>query len=153
MVSDVKHHNRLHENRDHRTVVELLKELRDETTDLVRQEVALAKVEMSEKASRVTRNIVYLAAGAFILHGGFLILLMAASAGVYVGLVAAGLSHINAGWLAPLIIGAVFAIIGYAFVQKAISTLKNESIMPEETIASIGHTKDWAQEKVSTTHG
>jgi uncharacterized membrane protein YjjP (DUF1212 family) len=152
MVSDVKHRNRIHDDRDNRSVVELLKELRDETTDLVRQEVALAKVEMNEKASRVTRNIAYLAAGAFILHGGFLILLMAASAGVYVGLVGAGLSHMNAGWLAPLIIGAVFAILGYAFVQKAIGTLKHESIMPEETIASMRHTKDWAQEKVSTTH-
>jgi cation transport ATPase len=153
MVSDVKHRNRIHDERNNRSVVELLKELRDETTDLVRHEVALAKVEMNEKASRVTRNLVYLAAGAFILHGGFLILLMAASAGVYVGLVAAGLTHMNAGWLAPLIIGAVFAILGYAFVQKAISTLKHESIMPEETIASMRHTKDWAQEKVSTSHG
>jgi hypothetical protein len=134
---------------DPRSVVQLVKELRDEMSDLVRQEVILAKTEMSEKVSRVLRNVAYLAVGGAILHASFIILLIAGSAGAYVGLVAADMSHFTAGWLGPLLVGLIVVIIGYAFLQKAISTLKNESLIPEETVASLKRTKNWAQEKAS----
>jgi hypothetical protein len=134
---------------DPRSVVDLIKELRDETTELLRQEVALARIEISDKLARLSRNIAYLAVGGLILYAGLLILLVAASAGLYVGLVAAGLTHYTAGWLAPLIVGAVIAVIGYAFLQKAISTLKNESFVPKHTVQSVKETKQWVQEKVS----
>jgi hypothetical protein len=65
-------------SRDGRSMVELLKELRDETVTLMRQEVALAKVELSEKAVRYGRNIAYLAIGGLILYAGLLFLLAAA---------------------------------------------------------------------------
>lgn len=136
-------------NRETRSVVDLVKELRDETTQLMRQEVALARIEISDKLSRAARNVAYLMVGAFILYAGLLIVLVAASAGAYVGLVAAGLTHYTAGWLGPLIIGVVVAIIGYAFVQKALSTLKQESLVPGQTIQSVKETKEWVQEKVS----
>ena len=136
-------------DRHNRSVVDLVKELRDETSELLRKEVELARVEISDKVAHVSRNVAYLAVGALILYAGLLILLVAASAGLYVGLVAAGLSHYVSGWLAPLIIGAVVAAVGYAFLQKAISTLKRESLVPRQTVESAKETKDWIQEKVS----
>jgi hypothetical protein len=136
-------------NRDSRSVVDLIKELRDEMTQLMRQEVALARVEISDKMSRASRNVAYLAVGGLILYAGLLIALMAAAAGLYVGLVAAGLTHYTAGWLAPLIIGVVVAVIGYIFVQKGLSTLKRESLVPGQTIQTVKETKEWVQEKVS----
>jgi hypothetical protein len=136
-------------NRDGRSVVDLVKELRDEMTQLLRQEVALARVEISEKVSIAGRNIAYLAIGGLIIYAGLLILLVAASAATYVGLVAAGMTHFTAGWLAPLIIGAVVAVIGYVFVQKALSAFKRESLVPKQTVQSVKETKQWVQEKVS----
>lgn len=132
-----------------RSATELVKELRDEVTHLIRQEVALARVEVSEKAARMARNAAYLATGGAIAFAGLIILLMAASAGLYVGLWAAGLSHATSGWLAPLIVGVVVGLIGYALVQKAISTFKRESLMPERTVQSMEHNKHWVKEKVS----
>jgi hypothetical protein len=136
-------------NRDGRSVVDLVKELRDEMTQLMRQEVALARVEISDKVSRASRNVAYLMVGGLILYAGLLIALVAAAAGLYVGLVAAGLTHYTAGWLAPLVIGLVVAAIGYVFVQKGLSTLKRESLVPGQTIQTVKETKEWVQEKVS----
>ena len=94
------------------------------------------------------RNAGYLVVGGLVAYLGVIALLMAGVVGLYVGLVAAGLSHATSGWLSPLIIGAVVALVGYAFVQKAISTLKRESLVPERTMESIQQDKEWVKEKV-----
>jgi hypothetical protein len=138
-----------HDGDDRRSVIQLVKDLRDEMTDLLRQEVALAKSEMGEKYSRTLRNIAYLVIGGVILQAGLVVLLLAGAAGAYAGLVSADFTHYTAGWLGPLAVGSVVAIIGYALLQKALSTLKNETLVPEETVASLTRTKNWAQEKVS----
>jgi len=131
-----------------RPMMDLIRELRDESMTLLRQEVALAKTEVSEKVSRVSRNSMYLAVGGAIAYAGLLILLIAATVGLYAGLVAVGLSHMTAGWLAPLIIGAILAIIGYGLVQKAINTLKDEQLVPERTAESLRDDKEWLERKV-----
>ncbi len=67
---------------------------------------------------------------------------------MYVGLVAAGLQHIHAGWLSPLIVGVVVGLVGYSLIQKAISTLKHESLVPERTAQSLQEDKQWMQAKI-----
>jgi hypothetical protein len=138
-------HDRL--DHDGRSLPGLVRELRDEAVTLVRQEVALAKTEMSEKAARAARNSAYIGIGAFLAYAGLIILLGAAVVGVYLGLVAAGLAHATAGWLSPLIVGGVVAAIGYAVAQKGLSTLKRESVVPERTVESIKADKEWIEEK------
>jgi hypothetical protein len=137
-----------HEAHDGRSLTGLVRELRDEALTLVRQEVALAKTEMSEKAARAARNSAYIGAGGFVAFAGLVILLLAAVVGVYLGLVAAGLTHATAGWLSPLIVGSVVALVGYIVVQKGISTLKRETVVPERTVDSIKADKEWMEEKV-----
>lgn len=136
-------------HRAERSLTDLIKELRDETTLLIREEVELAKTEMSEKVSRVSRNGGYLAGGGLFAFAGLIVLLLAASAGLYVGLVAAGLANAIAGWLAPLIVGGIAVAIGYAFMQKAITTLKHESAVPERTVQTMKDDKNWMKGKVS----
>lgn len=145
---DAVRHNRI-ETEDHRGLGTLLRDLRDETTTLLRQEVALAKTEMSEKASIAGRNAAALATGGAVAFLGAFFLVFAAAAGLYVGLVAAGLTHATAGWLAPLLIGIVVALIGYALVQKAISTLRRTSPVPEKTKQTLQENKRWLEQKVS----
>jgi hypothetical protein len=128
-----------------RSIGSLLKELRDETTTLFRQEIALAKTEMSEKASKAGRNAASIGAGAAVLMAGTLVLLFGVAALLYWGLVAMGLSHYIAGWLAPLIVGGVTALIGYGLIQKGVSTLKRMSPVPEKTVESIKEDKQWLQ--------
>jgi hypothetical protein len=133
---------------DHRSINAMIKELRDQTTTLFREEVALAKSEISEKVSRIARNGGYLAAGALVAFAGLIVLLMAASAGLYAGLAAAGIGNMLAGWLAPLIVGAVVIAIGYGLVQKAITTFQNESLVPVRTTDSVREDAQWMKRKV-----
>lgn len=134
---------------DHRSFADLLKNLRDETTALVRQEVALAKTEMSEKAAKFGRNAGYLGAGGMLAHAGLIVLLLGLSALLYAGLVEAGLSHMTSGWLALLIVGAVVAAIGYGMAQKAISTFKRETLVPEKTVKSLKENQEWLSHKTT----
>jgi xanthine/uracil permease len=131
------------------SIPDLLKDLRDEGTTLFRQEILLAKQEMSEKMGRVGRNLGFLAAGGLAAYAGVVVVLLALSALLYVGLVEMGLSHMMSGWLAPLIVGAIVALIGFAMMKKAQNTLSEETAVPERTRQSLQEDKDWIQQKVS----
>jgi uncharacterized integral membrane protein len=127
----------------------LVRELRDETTTLLKQEVALAKTEMSEKASIFGRNAIYLAIGGAIAYAGFILILLMLAALLMAGLAAAGLTIETARWLAPGIVGIIIGAVGYALVQKALNTFSRESLAPEKTIQSLKEDKQWTEEKFS----
>ena len=134
---------------ENRSIFGLLRELRDEFSTLLRQEVALAKTEVSEKADMAKRNAIYIAVGGVIALSGFLCLLAAASIGLAVALREAGVSPDIASWLGPLLVGVVVAIVGYVLLQKGISTLKRESLTPERTVQSIKEDTAWARQKIA----
>jgi len=126
-----------------RSLGSLLKELRDESTTLMRQEVALAKTEMAEKAGTYARNAASVAVGAAVLYAGVWILLLGLTCALYFILVRLGLSNLWSGVLAFAIVGGGLALVGYVLMQKGISTLKNESPVPEKTIQSLKEDKQW----------
>ena len=134
--------------RDERSIGDLIKELRDETTTLMRQEIALARTEMSEKASRAARNSAYVGVGAVMGYLGLLFGLVALTVGLALIL---GRFNLNwhAWWIAPLVVGAIVGGIGYAIVSKGLKTLKHESIVPEKTVQSLQEDKQWLQDKVT----
>ena len=128
------------------SIADLFKDLRDEAVLLVRQEVALAKTEMSEKMARIARNSAYVAAGMMVAFVGLVLILLAAAAGLAVVLDDTGARE-QAPWLAPLIVGAVVVIAGAVAAMKGINTIKNESLKPQQTIDSITEDKQWIQNK------
>lgn len=134
---------------DSRSLADLFKNLRDETTLLVRQELELAKTEMSEKAAKAGRNAGYIGAGSVLAHAAAIVLLLGLSALLYYGLVEWGISHMIAGWLAPLIVGAVVGLIGYVLIQKGVSTLKHESFVPRKTVDSLKENQQWLSHKAT----
>ncbi|QDV43862.1 hypothetical protein Enr13x_37220 [Stieleria neptunia] len=131
---------------DPRSLSDLIKELRDESVALVREEVALAKTEMSEKANVVGRNSALLIVGGAVAHLGLIFLLLAVSYGLYVAIGLAGLP-VHALWIAPLIVGLVVGGIGLAMFAKAKETLANFSPVPERTKQSLKEDKQWLQAK------
>ncbi|HEX6962829.1 MAG TPA: phage holin family protein [Lacipirellula sp.] len=134
---------------EYRSLTDLVRELRDETTDLVRSEVKLAKIEISEKVSRVGRNSIYTMIGGAIAQSALVLLMFAAAAGAYVALVEfADMSREMAGWVGPLAVGLLGAIIGYIFIHKGIHAISNESLVPEKTVDSLRQDRDWAERKV-----
>lgn len=134
--------------KDDRSLGQLLKELTSETTTLLRQEVDLAKTEMSEKASRLGTNLGSLAVGGGVAFLGALALLAAAIYGL-TSILDQFLSLGVAVWLAPLIIGLILAAVGYSLVKKALETLKRESLAPQKTTESLQENKEWLKQKIS----
>jgi hypothetical protein len=138
------------EIRTHEThsIPELLRELRDESTMLFRQEVALARTELKEKATKLSRNAIYLAAGGVIAYSGLIFILLAVMRLITVGLVAAGMEPQTAAWLSPLILGLIVGIIGVAMLMKGKRTLAEESLVPEKTLQSLKEDASWTRAKV-----
>ncbi len=120
-----------------RPVAELLREFSEQTTTLVRQELELAKLELTEKGKRAG-----IGAGMF---GG------AGVVGLYaVGALTAALILVLAtamtAWLAALIVGVVYAVIagilaltGKSKVQQAIPPL------PEQATESVKEDVQWTK--------
>ncbi len=135
-------------NKEDRTIGQLLKELTHESSTLLKQEVDLAKTEMSEKASRVGANLGEVAVGGGVAFLGAIALLLAVVYGL-TSLLNKFMSLGVAAWLAPLIVGIVLAAIGYSLIKKALATLKQESITPKRTTQSLQENKEWLKQKIS----
>lgn len=136
------------ERKDERSIGQLLKELTHETSTLLKQEVDLAKTEMSEKASRVGTNLGEVAVGGGVALLGAIALLMAVIYGLG-AILNNFLSPETASWLAPLIVGGILAAVGYSMIKKALETLKRESLTPEKTTQSLQENKEWLKQKIS----
>jgi fucose 4-O-acetylase-like acetyltransferase len=132
-----------------RSISDLFKDLRDESSRLVRQEVALAKTELSEKAAVFGRNAGYMGVGSALAHAALILLLFGLAAALYHLFVEMDMSNMLAGWLAPLIVGGITAAIGYALIQKAINAFKNESLVPEKTVDSLKENQQWLSRKAT----
>jgi uncharacterized membrane protein YphA (DoxX/SURF4 family) len=124
--------------KEERSVGELLSELTRELSTLFRQEVALAKTEMSQKASKAGKDVGYLAAGGAIAYAGFLTIL----AGVVLAL---GL--VLPWWASALIVGVVVALIGYLLIHKGQTALKKVDLTPQETVETLKEDKQWLKEQ------
>ena len=129
------------------SIADLIKDLRDEAMLLVRQEVALAKTEISEKMARILRNTAYAIAGALVAFVGLIFILQAATVAIGIGLHEAGLTEKQSLWASPLILGVIVAIVGAILISKGIAAVKNESLVPEKTVESLKNDKEWIQNK------
>ncbi len=128
------------QGRDERTLGELFSELAQETSTLVRQEVNLAKVEMSQKASRAGRHAGVLAAGGALAYAGLLAILAA---------VIVLLDNVMPLWLSALLVGLVVAVVGYLLVRRALDALKREDFAPRETIETLKEDQRWAKDQTT----
>lgn len=127
----------------------LLRDLRDETTTLFRQEVALARTELKENASRLGGHVAHLAIGGFVAYAGLIVLLIGLGHLLGALLTRAGLDPDLTQWLAPTLVGAAVAIVGWVLVARAKHALSGDTLAPRQTIDSLKTNKHWAQSKLS----
>jgi hypothetical protein len=118
------------ELRQERSIGELFGQLTQDMTLLVRQEIQLARSEISEKLSRLTTNLVSVAAGGFVAYVGGLALVAALILALH------DLANISLA-VSALIIGAVFAIAGYVMLRHGLNELKRVDIAPRRTVENI----------------
>ena len=120
-----------------RPIGELLKELANETTTLVRQELDLAKAEMREKAGKAGPGFgMWGAAGVT----GLLAL------GTLTAFLILALDGAMPNWLAALIVGLVYAAIaGVLYVRGKQRVEEAGSPVPEKTIETVKEDVQWAK--------
>ncbi|MGX2041432.1 phage holin family protein [Methylocaldum sp. MU1018] len=121
----------------------LITDFTRELSTLVRQEGQLMKAELSEKVSEAGAGVGSLTAGGAVLFAGFLILLLAAVAGLddLMGTVA-----VENPWISPLIIGSIVLIVGLVLLQKGRSNLKAKNLMPKKSGESLRRDSDVLRE-------
>ena len=126
--------------KDERSLGDLFSELAGETGTLIRQEVALAQVELTEKATKVGRNIGYLVVGGAVAYAALLALLTA---------LIIGLGTIIGYGFSALIIGIVVAVAAAVMIMSALNTLKNTDIMPQQTVETVKEDAKWLKDQMS----
>jgi MFS family permease len=125
-----------------RPVAELVRQLSDQTTTLVRQEIELAKAEMTAKGKQVG-----IGAGAFGAAG----LVGLYAVGAITACLILALSTAVDGWLAALIVGVVYAAVAgiLALVGKK-KTQAGAPPVPERAISSTKEDVEWAKTRAKT---
>jgi uncharacterized membrane protein len=137
------------ELRQERSIGELFGQLTQDMTLLVRQEVQLARTEMTEKLSRLTTNLISVGAGGFVAYLGGLALMAALILAI------CDLANISLAWSA-LIVGGILAIVGYVMLQRGLKELKRVELAPrrsveniKDDVQSIKDDVQWAKEQRS----
>jgi hypothetical protein len=127
--------------RDERSLGDLFSDLSRETTTLVRQEVQLAKAELTQSATEAARGIGMLVAGGAVAYAGLLFLLLA----IVYGLIEAGWDA----WLSALVVGLVVVAVGAILVLRARESLKPANLAPRRTIETLKEDQEWAKEQIT----
>ena len=107
----------------------LLSDALNNVSSLIRNEVDLARAEVSENLDRAGNAIGFIVAGVVIAIAALGVL----AAALVVGLTAAGVA---AGWSA-LIVGAVLAVIAFSLSAKGLNDLKLSSLAPTRTAKNL----------------
>ena len=118
----------------------LLRELAQDSSALIKQEIALAKAELRQSVSvmaggaiRIGIALALLATGGLVLIA-FIVLLLGSLLANY--------------WLSALIVGLVFTTIGGLLALSGVGRMKEVQMAPETTLQTLKDDGEWAKEEV-----
>jgi Co/Zn/Cd efflux system component len=114
---------------DDRSLKELLSDLTNSLTTLVRKEIQLARAETSEKITQSMVALGAIAAGAILALSALIVLLQA----LVIAIAEMGVPPA----LASLIVGLVVAVIAYVLIHKGTNDLKATNLAPARTMDSL----------------
>ncbi len=119
---------------------DLFSELAAGTGTLIRQEVALAQVELTGKAAAAGKNIGYLVVGGAVAYAALLVFLAA---------VVIILNGIVPLWASALLVAVAVGAAAYFMITWALGELKKMDLAPSETVESIKEDAQWLKDQVS----
>jgi hypothetical protein len=128
------------QERDQRSLGELFGDLSRQMSALVRQEIELAKAEVTGKATAAARDAGIMAAGIGLLYAALLVLLGAA----VLFLVDQGVTP----WLAALVVAIVVAVVGGLLVMSSRQALASRDMAPKRTVETLKDDAEWAKERI-----
>ncbi len=124
--------------REERAIGDLFNDLSRDMSRLVRDEVTLAKKELTQKTTKAGIDVAWLVAAGSIIYGGFLVLLATA---------VIALAIVLDWWLSALIIGAVTIAIGGAIAWYYWTKLSSINPTPQKTVETLQEDKEWMKEQ------
>jgi VIT1/CCC1 family predicted Fe2+/Mn2+ transporter len=125
-----------------RTTPELMRELSDQTSTLIRKEIELAKVEFDAKRKRAT-------AGAGMFGGAGLFGLFAF--GAVTACLILALASVLAAWLAALIVGVVYgAIAGVLALRGTQQMAAAVPPLPEQAVETTKEDLEWMKTRAKS---
>ncbi|MPY71426.1 MAG: hypothetical protein GEU92_15230 [Alphaproteobacteria bacterium] len=125
--------------RNDRPLSELLRDLVDQLSSIIRHEIGLARAEISEKAGQAGAGVTMLAMALVLGIGAVVILL---GAGV------AALSNVMEPWASALIVGGAAALVAGLMAAKGKSNLKPGNLAPSRAMHSVQADTQLVKEKV-----
>lgn len=126
--------------RQERSIGALLGDLADDLRRLFRLEIELFKRELAEKAGRLSRGLIAVAAGGFLAFSAWLVLLAAA---------VLALSIVLRPWLAALIVGVVVLLVAAVLLILGKRWLDAQKLVPRRTLDTLREDGAWVKERVS----
>jgi Putative Actinobacterial Holin-X, holin superfamily III/PUCC protein len=132
---------RINENRslENKPLGDLFSDLATEMSNLVRQEVALAKVEVGQKAKHIGRNVGYLVVGGAVAYAALLAVIAA---------VIMLLGRVLPNWGATLLVAVVVAGIAWLLIGKALSALQETDVTPRQTVETLKEDATWMKQQI-----
>jgi hypothetical protein len=132
---------RMNENSqmENRPLGDLLSDLATDMSNLVRQEVALAKLEVTQKAKYLGRNVGYLVVGGAVAYAGLLAVIAA---------IIMLLDNYMPAWGAALLVGVVVALIAWMMIGKAVVALQQADLTPRETVETLKEDATWMKQQI-----
>ena len=120
-----------------RSLGELLKQLSEQTTRLVHQELELAKAELQQKGKQAGTG-----AGLFGGAGAFGLAALGALTACFI----LALNAVMPAWLAALIVAVVYGIIAFVLVKQGQARMKRAvPPVPTQTIETVKEDVEWAK--------
>ena len=132
---------RMNENRsmDNKPLGDLFSDLATEMSNLVRQEVALAKVEVGQKAKYIGKNVAYLVVGGAVAYAALLAIIAA---------IIMMLDRYMPSWGSALLVGVLVGIVGWLLIGKALSALQQTDMTPHQTVESLKEDATWVKQQI-----
>jgi predicted lipid-binding transport protein (Tim44 family) len=121
-----------------RPIGDLLRELSQETTTLVKQELELAKAEMTQKGKEAGAGAGFIGGGALFGFGMF-----GALTAALIALLATAVDHV---WLAALIVAVVYGAIAGVLALRGKDKIQEAApVAPEQTVETVKEDVEWAR--------
>jgi uncharacterized membrane protein YqjE len=121
-----------------RSLSDVFQDIIRNVQEIVRAEVRLAKTEVLEEAAKARSSLLWLGAGAVAAIFALLFLLL---------MIVDALTLVVPRWGAPMIVGAVLALVAGMMVTAGLRQFKRIHPTPERTVETIKENIEWARQQ------
>jgi uncharacterized membrane protein YqjE len=123
---------------------ELLRELAEGSSSLVRHEARLARLEVGEAIRGITRGVAFVAIGS--------VLLLLGTLAVLTGLILLGGDQWlrDRYWLAALFVFALAGVLAAVFASRGKALLSPRQLAPDQTVATLEENTEWLKRQLTS---